>query len=270
MVASSRGIFAIGLCLAGVAYLVAPTLGQNAQQDGSVRKTTSPTPTTPPTPIAPVVGTIDIELVFKSYDKVKVSNKEYNAALMARKNELMRIMSEAQEEAQLLSKFAPGTDDYKKHENRVTELKARHEAGREQAEREFAQRQAEAMGTLYKEIQEMVKNVARWRKMNYIVRISNQPIMGSDPNSVMAAISSTLVYADNRNDITNDVIYNLNRFYKASASPSIKPTGSAATPSGNEGRLNGTLNGTVTPLGPGAAPGAGRVVNPAPVQGSGN
>ena len=176
-------------------------------------------PAAPPAPVAPVIGTVDIELVFKSYDKVKVSNKEYNAALLARKNELMRIMSEAQEEAQMLSKLAPGTEDYKKHENRVTELKARHEAGREQAEREFAQRQAEAMATLYKEIQEMVKKVAQWRKMNYVVKVSNQPITGTDPNSVMAAISSTLVYADTRNDITNDVIYNLNRFYKATAAP---------------------------------------------------
>ena len=159
-----------------------------------------------------------------------MSNKEYNAALLARKNELMRIMSEAQEEAQMLSKLAPGTEDYKKHENRVTELKARHEAGREQAEREFAQRQAEAMATLYKEIQEMVKKIAQWRKMNYVVKVSNQPITGTDPNSVMAAISSTLVYADTRNDITNDVIYNLNRFYKATAGPAAKPAGGAATP----------------------------------------
>jgi Skp family chaperone for outer membrane proteins len=234
MVASSRGILATGLALTGLAILVGPTLGQQGQsQDGAVRKAANPTSAAmPPTPVAPVIGTVDLELVFKSYEKVKQSNKEYSAALMARKNELMRIMSEAQEEAQMLSKLAPGTEDYKKHENRVTELKARHEAGREQAEREFAQRQAEAMATLYKEIQEMVKKVAQWRKMNYVVKVSSQPITGTDPNSVMAAISSTLVYADTRNDITNDVIHNLNRFYKATAAPSAKPAAGAATAPG--------------------------------------
>ena len=230
MVASSRGILAIGLSLAGLAYLVAPTLGQGPQQDGSVRKAATPSAAAPPAPIAPVIGTVDIDLVFKSYEKVKVSNKEFQAALLARKNELMRIMAEAQEEAQMLSKLAPGTTDYKKHEDKVTELKARHEAGREQAEREFAQRQAEAMATLYKEIQEMVKKIAQWRKMNYVVKVSNLPITGTDPNSVMAAISSTLVYADTRNDITKDVIYNLNRFYKATAVPTARPASGAATP----------------------------------------
>jgi Skp family chaperone for outer membrane proteins len=239
MVASSRGFLAIALGLTGLAILVAPTLGQGQGQDGAVRKAANPASAAmPPTPIAPVIGTVDIELVFKSYEKVKQSNKEYSAALMARKNELMRIMSEAQEEAQMLSKLAPGTEDYKKHENRVTELKARHEAGREQAEREFALRQAEAMATLYKEIQEMVKKVAQWRKMNYVVKVSSQPITGTDPNSVMAAISSTLVYADSRNDITNDVVHNLNRFYKATTSPSAKPAASA----------------TSAPAGPGNAP----------------
>ena len=41
MVALSRGILAIGLSLMGLAFLVGPSLGQ--QQDGSVRKTASPT-----------------------------------------------------------------------------------------------------------------------------------------------------------------------------------------------------------------------------------
>jgi outer membrane protein len=186
-----------------------------------------------------VIGTVDLEMVFKNYDKVKVSNKEYNAALLARKTELMKIMSEAQEEAQMLAKLAPGSEDYKKHENRVTELKARHEAGREQAEREFGQRQAEAMGTLYKEIQEMVKRIAVSRKMNYVVKVTNQPITGADPNSVMAAISNTMVYADPQNDITNDVIFNLNRFYKATAAPAATKAATPATTGTNPAQAGG-------------------------------
>jgi outer membrane protein len=50
----------------------------------------------------------------------------------------------------MLAKYNPGTDDYKKHENKVTELKASYEAKREQAERDFAAKEAEAMATLYK------------------------------------------------------------------------------------------------------------------------
>ena len=239
MVASSRGILAIGLSLTGLALLVAPSLGQ--QQDGSVRKSAGQSTSKPPAPVAPIIGTVDIEYVFKNYDKVKVANKEFNAAMLARKNELLKIMSEAQQEAELMQKFNPGSEDYKKHETRVTELKARHEAGREQAEREFALRQAESMATLYKEIQAMVARIAQWRAMNYVVKVSNQPISGTDPNSVMGAISSTMVYADPRNDITNDVVHNLNRVYQSTASPTPNATnrGPGAAAGSNGARTDG-------------------------------
>jgi len=227
MVLSTRGILALGLGVTGLAFLVGPSLGQI--QDATVRKTANPTAgAMPPAPVAPVIGTIDVDSVFKNYEKFKVASKEFNAAMLARKNELMKIMSEAQEEAQMMSKLTPGTEDFTKHENRVTELKAKHEAGREQAQREFALRDAENVATIYKEVQAMVARIAKWRKMNYVFKISNQQISGADPSSVMNAIQSTLVYADPVNDITNDVIFNLNRLYEATAGPAPKARTGAA------------------------------------------
>jgi len=225
MVICSRAIVAMGLSAVGLGLLVGPSLGQ--QQDGGVRRTASPSTAAPTAPITPVIGTIDMDAVFKSYDKVKVSSEEFKAAALARKGDLQKIQADAQQEAEILAKLTPGTEDFKKHENRVTELKARFEAGRESAERDFASREAEAMATLYKEVQAMVARIAKWRKMTYIVKVSNQPISGSNPNSVMAAMANTMVYADPTNDITNDVVYNLNRIYKATGGPSVK--GSAAT-----------------------------------------
>jgi Skp family chaperone for outer membrane proteins len=237
MVALSRGILAIGLSLLGLAFLVSPSLGQ--LQDGSVRttKTASPATAAPqfPDPVPPIIGTVDIESVFNNYEKVKGLNKEFSAAMAARKNELMKILSQAQSEAEMLAKLAPGTEDYRKHENKVTELKAMHEAGREQAEREFTQRQAEMMATLYKEVQTMVARIAKLRHMNYVIKISNQPVSGGNPNSVMAAVSSTIVYADPANDITNDVTHNLNQFYKRSLGASTTKGASATTAAGVPG-----------------------------------
>jgi outer membrane protein len=224
MVISSRAIVAVGLSAVGLGLLVGPSLGQ--QPDAGVRRTASPSTAAPAAPISPVIGTIDMDAVFKNYDKVKVSSEEFKAAALARKAVLQKIQVDAQQEAEILAKLTPGTEDFKKHENRVTELKAQFEAGRETAERDFASREAEAMATLYKEVQAMVARIAQWKKMTYIVKVSNQPISGSNPNSVMAAMANTMVYADPRNDITNDVVYNLNRIYKATGGPSVK--GSAA------------------------------------------
>src|SRR5208337_4084768 len=233
MVISSRAIVAVGLSAVGLALLVGPSLAQ--QQDAGVRRTASPSTAAPAAPISPVIGTIDMDAVFKNYEKVKVSSEEFKSAALARKAELQKIQVEAGQEAEILAKLTPGTEDFKKHENKVTELKARFEAGREQAERDFAGREAEAMATLYKEVQAMVARVAQWKKMTFVVKVSNQPIAGSNPNSVMAAMANTMVYADPRNDITNDVVYNLNRMYKAAGGTSVKtpasaPAGGAAAP----------------------------------------
>ena len=162
---------------------------------------------------AAAIGSIDMDAVWKGYEKAKVSNKEYNAALSARKNELTRILSEAQEEAQMLSKLVPGSVDYEKRENRVSGLKAQHEAGREQSEREFALRQAHTMATLYNEIQESVAALAKAKGLAYVVKVSPGPRADSEPNDVSTAVNRSVVYADPRNDLTEEVIRDLNRRY---------------------------------------------------------
>jgi hypothetical protein len=48
----------------------------------------------------------------------------------------------------------------------------------------------------------------------------------------MAAMANTMVYADPRNDITNDVVYNLNRIYKATGGSPVKGSAAAGTPPG--------------------------------------
>ncbi len=245
MAISSRAIVAVGLSAVGLGLLVGPSVGQ--QQDTGVRRTASPSTGASAAPITPVIGTIDMDAVFKNYDKVKVSSEEFKAAALARKGELQKIQADAQQEAEILAKLTPGTEDFKKHENRVTELKAKFEAGREQAERDFAAREAEAMATLYKEVQAMVARIAQWRKMTYIVKVSNQPISGGNPNSVMAAMANTVVYADSRNDITNDVVYNLNRIYKATGGTPVKGSAPAGQP---------------TAPGTNAAPAAGAAAQP--------
>ena len=59
-----------------------------------------------------------MDAVFKNYEKVKVSSEEFKAAALARKGDLQKIQAEAQQEAEILAKLTPGTEDFKKHENR--------------------------------------------------------------------------------------------------------------------------------------------------------
>jgi outer membrane protein len=218
---------AIGLSLTGVIYLVAPTNGQAPKADGRVQSATGTTTGnraagTPKQAAPTVVGTIDLEYVFKNYDKVKAVQKELNAAIQVRKGELMKYDDEARQVIEMMKKFSPGSDDYHKQENRLTELKAKMEASKEQAEREITLRNAETMATLYKEIQAYAKWVAQHRGITHVMSATNSPPTGSDPNTVMAAISRPVVFFEAANDITNDVVYYLNQSYQKLGKPTEK------------------------------------------------
>jgi Skp family chaperone for outer membrane proteins len=220
-----RKILAIGLSLAGVIYLVAPSRGQVPKGDARVQAAANGARTAgalkPATPT--VVGTIDLDQVFRNYDKVKAAMKDLSSQLQIRRGELMKYDEEGRQEMELMRKFQPGSPDYRKHEDRVTELKAKIEASREQYQREMEIRNAETMAILYKEVQAYAGWVAKQRGITHVMVASNTPPSGSDPNSVLALINRPVVYADPRNDITDDVVLYLNQTFNKMGKAANKP-----------------------------------------------
>lgn len=223
MIRSTRAMVAMGLCLVGVAGLVSRSFAQ--AQDGRVQKATNPpanAPTTTASSKPLSIGSIDMDKVLKDYDKFKVANENIRAEALERHNGLMKIATEAKQEQEKYQRMTPGSPDAKKCEDRITQLKAQFEAGRENAEREFTQKEAETMATIYNEIAIMARGVATQRGMAFVVKYSDAPASGSEPNSVVAAMSRTILFADPSVDITADVIKWLNYRYKASGGPAPK------------------------------------------------
>ena len=233
MVVSTRAVVATGLALAGVACLLGSPI---VAQDKNVKKAsaTATAPTAKAAAPAPAVfGTVDIEAVFDAYDKVKAQKEEFKAAMMAKHGELLKIKTDAEQIAAALQKLTPNSIDAKKYQDQLTELTAKMQAGQESAKRDFQVREVEMLAVLYKEVQAMVARVAESRGLTYVMQVSNAPISGADPNSVMSAMARTVVYADARNDITKLVAYNLNLNFKAAGGTVPKPAASPAAPGGN-------------------------------------
>ncbi len=228
MVKTTRAALAIGLGLVGVVGLV----GQSVGQDGVRRAANTPDATSTAKPAAPkatspaVIGTIDMDSVLKNYDKFKVSMEATQAEAMTRHNELMKIATEGQGEAEKLQKLAPGSLDEKKIQDKITSLKAQLQAGKEQAQAEFSRKDAELLATMYNEIAQMTGLVAKSQGMNYVVKYASTPASGSDPKSIEAALFRAVVYADPKVDITNNVTYWLNKRYQEAGG--IAPKGNAA------------------------------------------
>jgi outer membrane protein len=244
---------AAGLGLLGLGVLVGHSSGQGDSP--------APKPSAASQPPAPArIGAIDMDRVFKDYKKVKFTSEQLKNDAMAKQGELQKLMAQMRQITGELEGLAPGGNDYKAKEGEFTKLKIQLESEREQAQADFARREAEALATIYKEVQAMAARVARHKGLNYIVKVSSEPVSGNEPNSVMAAMARSIVYNDPGMDITEMVVFNLNTEYEqksgagapaarpaaATADPATKPA-AATAPAANRAPATAGRQGTITP-----------------------
>ena len=231
MLRSTRAALAVGLGCVGVAALVGRSVGQTApSQDTRVARagTSGGAAAAAVAPPALAIGTLDVEAVFKGYDKVKVAGETLNAEVQVRYKELTDLANAGKTEQEKLNRFTPGTADYKAIENKMVQLKAQIEAGRENAQREFTQKETDMMTSIYNEIAVMAQAAAQQRGVTCVVKYNEGKIPSSEPNSAMAAMSKTVIWADPRYDLTKAVIGYLNQKYKVDGGVAPKGTAPAA------------------------------------------
>ena len=114
---------------------------------------------------------------------------------------------------------SPESDIY---EAKITTLKGQIEAGRETAQRDFARREAQIMAGLFNEIQQTIASLAKSRGINYVVKVSAEPTSDSNPNDVMTSWGRSVLYADPGNDLTEEVLSELNRTFAAAGANSSR------------------------------------------------
>lgn len=222
----------------------------------------TPAPATTPAANAPTAGVriaaVDMEKAFAGYEKARFLKKQINDELSTRRAELIKIRTNLTTLAQQLQSLDPNGNDFRTKEAEATKLKVEYETSAQQIEADFIRKEADALGTLYKDLQEMTDRVSQHYGYDIVVKVTTtQP--SSDPNSVMAALSTPVLYVKPSIDITNVVLANLNAQYKkqggvvvpadAPQDPATVPTSatSAAPPAAAE----------ATPA-PAAAPAAAR------------
>jgi Skp family chaperone for outer membrane proteins len=217
---STRAALAVCLGLVGVAGIVVPSIGQDREvrqakdggQTAAVPKNAGPA----------VIGTINMEAVFKACDKFLAIEEQIETDAKVRQGELMKIANEGNAETEKLKKLAQGTSTTKGIEDNITSLQARFEAGRKQAQMEIARKQGELMANTVNEVNQMAEAVAKQRGITLVLKASSTPAAMSQPDTIEMALSRAVVYADPRFDITADVIKWLNYFNEQNKGP--KPT----------------------------------------------
>jgi RNA polymerase sigma factor (sigma-70 family) len=168
-------------------------------------------------PPTAAIGSINMDAVFQRYEKAQQFQERFQADVKAEREPLAKLETEAGELIVQLQKFAPGSPDFAHRADRVAALRSQLEIGRERVERESSRRQARTTAALLEEIQETIASVAKARGLNYVVKVSPGPRTDAEPGELTAALNRSVVYADPRNDLTEEVIRELNRRFKAGA-----------------------------------------------------
>jgi outer membrane protein len=259
MAISSKTAWALGLGVLGVFGLVRQTTGFG---DDGVQKASNSASSTAPAFRPAVIGSVDMEAVFKNYEKVKFHIEQLKAEGMAKQGDLVKIMTEGKQVAKEMEGFQPGSADYKLREGKLTDLQAKLEAEKAKAQREFDARHAEVLSTFYKEVQSMVSRVARYKGLNFVVKVSNEPVVGDNPDAVMMAMAKSVVYSDPTLDVTATVLHNLNKEYIEAGGKTVQKP--ASTGVGNGAGANPPSTNAPAPgASQGATPGGTSRPNPA-------
>lgn len=183
------------------------------------------------------VGLIDMEDVFKNYEKFNVLQDELKADMEKSKAELEVSFKRLQlKEKQLKdSTFKKDSDNYISLESSFTKDKATFEAEVQNKDREFKRRQAEIYRTIHGEVQDIVEVFAQQKGYSLIMRFRRPKSDGSDPREIALDLNSSVVYHRDADDITDVISTALNRHFKTTSASStrrdsnVKPAGARST-----------------------------------------
>jgi Skp family chaperone for outer membrane proteins len=158
-----------------------------------------------------------MDAVLKRYAKVRQVQERLSAARDASRGRIATLEAEIYGNTRLLDRLVPNSTDYRAATDRAVDLKGQIEKEREAAERETAQLNARESAGLLEDIQEVVADVAKARGLDYVIKVEARPRPDAGDLEVTTAFKRSVLYANPRNDVTEEVIRELNRRFEATA-----------------------------------------------------
>jgi RNA polymerase sigma factor (sigma-70 family) len=164
---------------------------------------------------AAAVGSIDLDAVFKRYEKASRAQARIDALREERRAQEARFDADDKELLARVNRAAPGSSQRADLDRRYEDLAKRIRDERQAAKEDIERRRTGLMATLNQEISEVIAAVARTKGLDYVVKVEAGPRPGASEHELDAALDRPVLYANPRNDITEEVIGELNRRFAA-------------------------------------------------------
>lgn len=187
--------------------------GSAAGQDG--RPAENRSKSIPPA----VIGVIDLEHVFKNYEKFKTQSERIQEEFKQKRDELSNLDAQIKQLAEEQKQFTPSSQEYQKRDDEITRRSADLRAQAEQAQKEFARKDAALLQRINGDIQEMVRRTATHKNLTLVLQTQSATEEGTaSMGEIRRDLSRLVLHHDKALDITEFVLYNLNNQYNQQVS----------------------------------------------------
>jgi Skp family chaperone for outer membrane proteins len=192
-----------------VAFLLAAFAFTNLQAQPP-QGSPSPRSAAPPSAANHGIAVIDVKYILENYARVKAATDQFNRDF---ENTGARFKKEKEGINKMVEKiktFKPGTPEYKKLEEDITQKESDLKVQASLQQKEFAERESRIYLTAYQEISQQVKTYADRNGITLVLRFNGAPPDPNNREAVQGELLKMVLY-QNGIDITGPVLQELNR-----------------------------------------------------------
>ncbi|MEX0867200.1 MAG: OmpH family outer membrane protein [Pirellulales bacterium] len=157
------------------------------------------------------VAVIDVAYILKNHRRFDQAKNQLTTQFETAAKALEEEKKEILQMQQGLAKFNPGTPDYRRLDEQVTQRQADWNVKANKHRKEIQERQASILANVYVELTNVVKQYSMQNGIGVVIQFNGEPI---DPNKTFdtaQAITRPLVYVAPNRDITPHILALINQ-----------------------------------------------------------
>jgi len=157
------------------------------------------------------VALIDIAFVFKNHPRFKQMMVELQNEIQAADSNMKKQQDELRKDVELQKGFQSGSEQYQRYEEEIARKKSGLAVTMDLERKRFLKEEAKIYDMIYKEIVQLVDQIATARGFAVVLRISNDQPDPEKPDTVVANLNRQVVWAARPLDITPLVMAEIQR-----------------------------------------------------------
>lgn len=152
------------------------------------------------------VAIVDVGMIFKGH----TSFEQKLAALKTEAEQFKSISLQQQQQlmqkAEALKQYQPGSVEFKSLETKLAQESAAMEVEQRDTMRSLMQQEAQLHFQTYSEVNKLIATYCESTGVQLVLRFNSQEMDPRNPNSVMQRVNGSVVYHNQQNDITPQIV----------------------------------------------------------------